>query len=344
MLSLSDRDWKEFKIGIYFNIYTGGDLIMSKVTPGDYPIVSHSMVNNGVAAYTKIMPEKKLFDCNKTISLADRGNFHAYVQKKDFYIATRVKALEIKLSFVNKQILMFICPLINSQAVKFSYGNNCCDSTDILKILMPCDDTGNPDWQFMEGYIKEREQDQIETYREYSKQKISKIKYIDILDISQKEWRSFLYKDIFETIKRGKRLKTANHIDGDVPYISSSAINNGIDNFIGNTKGIRKFSNCLTVANSGSVGRAFYHDYEFVASDHVTQLKTAKANKYIYLFLATLVSRLEEKYNFNREINDKRINREHIMLPINDDSNPDWAYMEQYAVNIEYKKLNAYLE
>jgi len=74
---------------------------------------------------------------------------------------------------------------------------------------------------------------------------------------------SFL-TDIFETIKRGKRLKKSDHISGNIPYISSTKMNNGCDGFLGNQKGVRKFRNCLTIANSGSVGSVFYHDYQFI--------------------------------------------------------------------------------
>ena len=46
-----------------------------------------------------------------------------------------------------------------------------------------------------------------------------------------------------------------------------------MDGFVGNEGSVRKFEDCITIANSGSVGSAFFHQYEFVASDHVTQLK-----------------------------------------------------------------------
>lgn len=51
-----------------------------------------------------------------------------------------------------------------------------------------------------------------------------------------------------------------------------------------------------------------------------------------------MLSRLSEKYNFNREINDKRISKETIMLPVNEDQKPDFDYMEQYVKNIEIDK------
>ena len=97
------------------------------------------------------------------------------------------------------------------------------------------------------------------------------------------------------------------------------------------------------MANSGSVGSSFYEPFEFVASDHITHLKNKEFNKYHYLFLATMTSRLSQKYNFNREINDKRISREIILLPLNDEGVPDYEYMEQYSKNLLCKKLQNYI-
>lgn len=162
------------------------------------------------------------------------------------------------------------------------------------------------------------------------------------MELENKEWKEFSLTEIFPKIQRGKRLKKADHITGVIPYVSSTALNNGIDGFIGNTKGVRVFQDCLTIANSGSVGSTFYQPSKVVASDHVTKLENKKFNKYIYLFLATMVSRLHEKYSFNREINDFRIRKEKILLPINENGNPDYAFMENYMRKKETELLNKY--
>ena len=164
-----------------------------------------------------------------------------------------------------------------------------------------------------------------------------------MLSLQDREWEAFLLSDIFPKMKRGKRLKKADHQSGTTPYVSSSAINNGVDNYVSNSNGVRRFSNGLTVANSGSVGKAFYHPYEFVASDHVTHLQNPEFSPYIYRFLAPLVSRLEEKYSFNREINDTRLNREYILLPVTPDGLPDWQYMEDYIKEREAGLLREYI-
>lgn len=117
--------------------------------------------------------------------------------------------------------------------------------------------------------------------------------------------------------------------------MSSTAFNNGVDGFIGNDGGVRIFDNCLTLANSGSVGFSFFHQYDFVASDHVTKLKREGLDKYAYLFMVPIINRLSEKYSFNREINDDRIKREKLILPVNEQGEIDFAFMSSFMKKIE---------
>ena len=168
--------------------------------------------------------------------------------------------------------------------------------------------------------------------------------YKDIPAINHKKWKDFFLIDIFPKIKRGKRLKNEDHIAGNIPYVSSSSLNNGIDDFVGNELKVRKYKNCLSLANSGSVGSCFYEPFEFIASDHVTHLKNDNFSMYTYLFIATMARRLSEKYNFNREISDTRIRREKILLPITDDGAPDYEYMDQFMKNLMVEKYKQYIE
>ena len=158
------------------------------------------------------------------------------------------------------------------------------------------------------------------------------------------QWKPFNFTEVFTEIQRGKRLKKADHTEGTVPYVSSTALNNGVDGFIGNDGSVRKFEDCITIANSGSVGSAFFHQYEFVASDHVTQLKRKGLDKYAYLFMVPIINRLSEKYSFNREINDERIKREKILLPINDKGEIDFDFMSSFMQEVEADILKTTLK
>ena len=111
------KKWKYFQIGGddgIFNTYTGGDLILYKTKIGNIPIISHSSENNGIQMKSEKIEDRRLFDCKRTISLADRGNFKAFVQDEDFYIGTRVKALELKkhIKTPPKYAMQFIATVI----------------------------------------------------------------------------------------------------------------------------------------------------------------------------------------------------------------------------------------
>ena len=79
----------------------------------------------------------------------------------------------------------------------------------------------------------------------------------------------------------------------------------------------------------------FYHNYTFVASDHVTVIgikdESVKLTENIALYLKPVFEAMRYKYNFGREISDKRIKREQLLLPVEEQSGqPDWDYMARY--------------
>ncbi len=57
-----------------------------------------------------------------------------------------------------------------------------------------------------------------------------------------------------------------------------------------------------------------------------------------------MLNRLSEKYNFNREINDVRISKEKVLLPVDDNNQPNWLFMERYGKNLVAKKYKQYYD
>lgn len=164
------------------------------------------------------------------------------------------------------------------------------------------------------------------------------------MKLSDREWKDFPVPYVFQKIQRGKRLKNADHVPGVVPYVSSTANNNGVDDYIEAMDGTRVFENCISLANSGSVGTAFYEPFAFVASDHVTSLKRENTSSYVYLFLTAVLKQQSSNFNFNREINDLRIRKMRVMLPVNDKDEPDYQFMEDYMRELMATKRKQYHE
>lgn len=160
--------------------------------------------------------------------------------------------------------------------------------------------------------------------------------------LNEREWKDFSVPYIFQKIQRGKRLKNADHVPGIIPYVSSTANNNGVDDYIEAIDGTRVFENCISLANSGSVGTAFYEPFAFVASDHVTSLKRENTSQYVYLFLTAVLEQQGSNFNFNREINDLRIRKMRVMLPVDDNDEPDYQFMEDYMKELMTAKRKQY--
>lgn len=342
-ISLDQVKWSKFKVSDIFTVENSKPYHKDRLEQYKYgvPYITRTSLNNGLEDTIKGSDFK--FNKRDSISLgAENADF--FYQPYN-YIAGN-KMYSISHPEINKSIGLFLVQAFRSSIKDcgFGYGKGLTGTRmkDRL-VMLPIDSEGKPNWSFMEQYIKQEQKKVARKVIDYYEQKILETAF-DLVGLENVEWREFPFNKIFRKIQRGKRLKKADHIDGYTPYISSTAMNNGLDGFIGNKDGVRKFSNNISIANSGSVGACFYHEYEYIASDHVTSLSIDNADKYIYLFMSTIVRRLEEKYSFNREINDKRIRQEKIILPVDENGNPHWEYMSQFMQNLEAEKVQEVLE
>ena len=77
------------------------------------------------------------------------------------------------------------------------------------------------------------------------------------------KWGELFISDVAEIIS-GRGIFDDERISGRIPYVTASAVNNGISYFIANTNETLE-SNCISVNSNGSVGYAFYHPYIVMA-------------------------------------------------------------------------------
>ena len=338
---LENMEWKEFFIEDVVKILSGKDMYKAERIKGITPYISATANNNGIGHFVSNDNNTKESGC---LSVNRNGSVgYSFYHPYDALFSNDCRKLRLRQP--SKFVGIFISQQITKQKAKYGYGYKM--GTGRLKrqkILLPSTIIGEPDYSFMADYIRDNIQEKIKTYKTYISKRIGELKGTEnVLALSEKDWKEFFLSEVFSEIQRGKRFKKSDHKAGKMPYVSSTALSNGVDNYVSNKENVRIFSDCLSLANSGSVGACFYQPYSFVASDHVTKLKNKDFNKNIFLFIATIVSRLGEKYSFNREINDPRIKREKILLPINRNKEPDYNYMGNYMKRLELKKLKDYL-
>lgn len=335
-LKLTDREWRTFRVDSILELEKCKCAKVSSLSEGTTPYVGATNRNNGVLSFVESNP-RMITQGNCIAFICDgEGSIGLSVYKyEDFIGSTTVKVGRSKC--LNKYIGMFLTSVADKVRSKYNFGykrNTEHLAAEILQLPIRTD--GTPDWDFMEAYMRQVEDELLSEVR--PKLEAQLLEHIISLGaLEDREWREFYFSEVFTRIQRGRRLKKGDHIEGAIPYVSSTATNNGIDGFVGNK--VRIFSNCISLANSGSVGSAFFQEFEFIASDHVTSLRKEGIDKYAYLFMLPIISRLSEKYSFNREINDLRISRERLMLPIQADGTPDWEFMSAFMKSVEQETL-----
>ena len=348
LLDLKEVEWNLFQIDEIFDVKRVEGKPINNYENGNIPYVTTSSENNGITNFVNAIES----DISKRSAISvDPVGGTTFYHDYDF-VGRGFSGSSINLLYndnLNSLNSKFICSAIEKVSkVKASYGIHFNGNRlRSAKVLLPLDENGNPNWKYMTDFIKKLEHETASKALEYIY--IYKLAIYKELEYSleSREWEVFNLDQVFNLIQRGRRLTRRDQIEGNVPYISSTGLNNGLDNYIGNTDKVRVFDDCLTIANSGSVGATFYQRYEFIGSDHITALKMDKATENIYLFLATKLKSLENKYSFNREINDRRIRREKIMLPAKE-GKPDYDFMNKYIaiekIKSIYKTLNYYKE
>lgn len=69
---------------------------------------------------------------------------------------------------INKYSGLFISRMIRQTCSKYSYGKmGNQESIKRERIMLPIDESGNPDYAFMEQYIRERERQIVQNYIDY---------------------------------------------------------------------------------------------------------------------------------------------------------------------------------
>ena len=166
--ALDEKIWRPFRLLDYFDFIKGDQKDMSTLEEGNLPLVSAKNSNNGYKAFV-VDNGKKIFNghCLTLNNDGDGGAGIAYYQPADFLLDAHVTALYSK-NFLSAETLLFISTCITKQREKFGHGyslNN--KRLKIFHVMLPVDDSGAPDFDYMEAYIKKIFAEKYRKYLEY---------------------------------------------------------------------------------------------------------------------------------------------------------------------------------
>ena len=344
-MKLTDREWKEFKVGNLFEIGKCKCSNVSLFKKGSIPYIGATNKNNGTISFID-SGKKYITKGNCIVFICDgQGSVGYSIYKKENFVGSTTLKVGRNL-LLNKYNALFFTTALDKNRSIYSYGYK--RNENRLKnehILLPITSKGEPDYQFMEDYVKEIMHRKRQEYIDYVQKILAgggKTKVIQSL--MNKKWKAFKISDIFE-IFAGKRLENKNQIIGNIPFIGATDSNNGITNFVSN-KNTSFDNNVLGINYNGSVCEAFYHPYKCIFSDDVKRLhlKNSRNTENVLLFFSSIIKKQKEKYRYAYKFNTERMKKQYIMLPVDDKGNPDYEYMEQYAHNKMLAKYKDYLQ
>ena len=109
------------------------------------------------------------------------------------------------------------------------------------------------------------------------------------------EWREYAIIDLFGKSSRGRRLKSADRIDGGLPFVTAGEFDTGISARIGNDVHVFP-KNTVTIDMFGS---AKYRGYQYGADDHVAVVHTEKLPPHVVLFLTAAINKSSHAGQFD---------------------------------------------
>jgi type I restriction enzyme M protein len=171
-IGLNINSWKSFSYEDIFEIYGGYyNKKPEEVNHGAIPFIGATERNNGVTSLHDIETitttskdgsennhdiSRKIFKGEEFITISNNGSVGcAFYQPIDFTCSHDVNPIKLKKYKLNPYIAMFLCTLIELEKYRWAFGRKWRPiRMPKSQIKLPANSQGEPDWQFMENYIK----------------------------------------------------------------------------------------------------------------------------------------------------------------------------------------------
>jgi len=153
------KKWALFKYADIFDIEKGYyNKKPKKIKNGNIRFIGASKYKNGITSFHDVNDVEKVFDGN-CLTVANDGNSvaSAFYQPLSFTCSHSINILTLKDKEVqlDKYIALFLCAVIRLEKYRFGFGRKWrYERMNESLIKLPIDNSDQPDFEFMENYIK----------------------------------------------------------------------------------------------------------------------------------------------------------------------------------------------
>ncbi len=346
--------WKEFKISDLFDVnqvnrltfpgksYVKDSEIFSK--DGTTPYIVATSTNNGIKGYSSY-PANNEGDCITMSTTAD-SSATVFYQPNPFIGRQQMAGLYRKdKKPMGLYLGQFFVSGIKKVLTNYNYTNKL--TITALKqnyLILPIQTTIDPDktyhpegyvpdWDYMEAFMEQINQQAQARLDEY---KDGKVEYTPV---DTKSWQEFKISDLFDvkTTKSIDKNKVKVISDGPCEFVGRSVTDWGIQGHLEKLDYEPNPSNVFSLIQIGQT-QVFWRENLWYASQNIFMLKPKHESiKDNYLFLQTSLNKSLMKYqtSYTSYPTKKTLEQLTIKLPVDQTGQPDWNYMESFM-----KKIN----
>lgn len=338
---LNEVRWGEFKIGDLFEILSYKkrfDANKVQLEKQGHPYIVRTALNNGLKGF--LNEDEKYLNDGNTISFG-QDTATMFYQEKPYFTGDKIKILKPKYSRFGKANALFFITEMTKSFSNFSWGSTSfsVDTISDQQVSLPITPENKIDFDFMEAFIRELEEERIRELAAYLKvsgfdnYKLSKCESEALAHFNELKWKEFNLENLYGKSTRGKRLKSADRIKGDLPFVTAGEADTGISAYIGNE--VEIFSKNTTTIDM--FGSAKYRNYDYGADDHVAVVHTEKLPKHASVFVTAAIHKASHtgKFDYSNNFYASDADELNIMLPITSDDSPDYAFMETFISAVQ---------
>lgn len=303
------------------------------------PLVNAKHFDNGIMYYGRecdFESAEMTLDVVKNGAIAT-GDVYAQPQKTGvLWDAYLIKPFE---DISSERVLLYLATVLEKTIKdKFSYDDKCIwEKVKKLTVMLPVDEHHQPDFSYMESYMKNREiavsasLTKLQSAKRFSKSKNAEFE----------SWKTYKIKDVFPNIVKPTVYHTREVRESStgIPYVVRSKFNNGIKYNV--ERPVENVNPAKVISFGAENATFFYQKAEWISGRDMYYIDTRDISEYACLFITSCLQPIAEKYSYNYGMFPDLLKEEIIKLPADKSGNPDYVYMENYMKNIESKAFNA---
>ena len=334
-MNLDVNKWKDFYLSDVFTRIEPGKVSQAyQLEEGtDIPYLGAKKDDNGVMAWCATNNELKS-NGNCVVLICDgQGSVGLANYMESDFLGTVNLMLCYNDRYLNQYTGLFLATIISQERPKYSFGRKWKTHINDTLIKLPQTETGEPDWDFMEQYIKTLNYKPLTTSNRNEGRTNT---------LSVERWKPFKVNELFE-VKYGINMELDTCIEADpgdadaVNFVARTESNNGISARVKPVEGREpQPAGLITCAGGGSVLSTFLQEEPFYSGrDLYLLIPLYSMSKLAKLFCITVLKANKYRYSYGRQANITLPYLE-LMLPANADGSPDFDFMESYMKSLPY--------